>query len=231
MKKLITHIIRLTLAFIPLVLTVANASAQIEVNQCDTMEFSVVSRPGIPQTHFVWAIYNSSDSPTDVLDPAGALDPAIHFVGGQYAGSSVLVTGLEVGKYYVRINVWDEISCTDNIEMYVMEVLDTELEAELFGDSLCIGDPAMVKIIFTGIGPYNITYTYGDGSNVVNLNGISEPEYYIPFTELPILTTTTQFWIMEVSNDCKVRSYESEPQKVGVVIFPKPSNSKIYLKE
>jgi len=231
MKRLITHIIYRTLGILLVVLTMAfTAVAQIVVDQCDTMEFSVVSRPNIPETHFVWAIYNSSEDPTDVLDPAGALDPTPLFVDGQYAGRTVQVTGLQAGKYYVRIHVWDDVTCTDNIEMYVMEVIENLPTAELFGDSLCIGEPAEIKIIFTGIGPYDIEYTYGDGTNIVNLNGIVENEITIPITN-PLPVGTTNFWVMTVTDQCTVNSYELDPVEVGVIIYPKPANSKIYLKE
>jgi hypothetical protein len=230
MKRLITHIIYLALGILLVALTVEKTTAQIVVDQCDTMEFSVVSRPNIPETHFVWAIYNSSDDPTDVLDPAGALDPTPLFVDGMYAGRTVRVTGLGAGKYYVRIQVWDEVTCTDNVEMYVMEVIENLPTAELIGDSLCIGEPAEIKIIFTGKAPYNVEYTYGDGTNIVNLNGIIEDEITIPIT-VPLPVGTTNFWVMTVTDDCTVNSYELDPEEVGVLIYPIPVNSKIYLKE
>jgi len=212
-----------------MVFAVDAASAQIVVDQCDTMEFSVTSRPSIDDTHFVWAIYNSSPNPTDILDPAGAIDPAVMFVDGMYAGRTVQVLGLNAGKYYVRINVWDEITCTDNVEMYVLEVIENLPEAELVGDSACIGEPTYLKIIFSGTAPFDVKYTFGDGTTVVNLNGITEMERTIALDPFPV--GETKFWIMEVTDNCTVHSYESDPQKVGVLIYPKPKNSKIYLKE
>lgn len=237
MKKLIHHIIYSALGIFLVVLTVANAGAQIVVEECDTMEFSVVSRPNIPETHFVWGIYEASDTPTDVLDPAGTLDPALYFVDGMYAsgeGSTVKVTNLPPGSYYVRIHVWDEVSCTDNVEMYVMEVLEKEIDFELVADSVCIGDPTTVRIIFSGVGPYIIHYTIGDQvtPSVFNLNGeVVGPEISIPITEL-LPEGETSFWIMEVSDDCKVQSYEvDERPRTGIMIYPKPEQSRIYLKD
>jgi len=229
MKRFIAYIIYLTLGILPVVLTVENSSAQIVVNQCDTMEFSVTSRPSIDDTHFVWAIYTSSPTPKDVLDPAGALDPVLTFANGMYAGRTVKVVGLDPGKYYVRINVWDEITCTDNVEMYLLEVIENLPEAELVGDSVCIGEQAYIKIIFSGTAPFDVKYTFGDGTTVVNLNGITESERTIPIDPFPV--GETKVWIMEVTDNCTVRSYEADPQKVGVLIYPKPKNSKIYLKE
>ena len=233
MKKLIYHIIYLALGILLVTLTVAPAMAQIVVDQCDTMEFSVTSRPSIDETHFVWAIYNSSDTPTDVLDPAGALDPVNYFVGENLnTGRTVKVTSLEPGKYYVRIHVWDEIACTDNIEMYLLEVIENKPTVELIGDSLCIDEqPPVVKIIFTGVAPYELYYSYDDGNTILNMNGITEPEIIIPIMD-PLPEGETTFWVMEVSDGCTVNTYEeSERPNVGVIIYPIPTNSKIYLKE
>ena len=216
------------------VLAVAHASAQIVIQECDTMTFSVTSRPNIPETHFVWGIYNASPSPTDVLDPATTLDPALYFVDGQYAGSTVEVTGLAPGEYYVRIHVWDEVSCTDNIEMYVMEVTESSLDMEVYADSVCIGEPTNVYIRFTGRGPYTVTYTIGDAvtPSVVNLNGAEEdPELVIPVTE-PLPVGETTFWVISVEDGCKAYEYpESEQPSTGIVIFPKPVQQPIYIKE
>ena len=218
-------------------LTVANASAQIVVNECDTMTFSVTSRPNIPETHFVWGIYNASPNPTDVLDPAGTLDPALYFVDGMYAsgeGRTVQVVGLAPGKYYVRIHVWDEVTCTDNIEMYVMEVIESTLEMELYADSVCIGEPTNVYIRFTGVGPYEITYTVGDEltPSVVNLNGTEvDPEITIPIME-PLPVGETTFWVIKVEDNCKAYEFTGDERpSTGIVIYPKPAQQPIYLKD
>jgi len=236
MAKRFAHIITTALLGIILVaLSVANASAQIVIDECDTMEFEVVSRPSIDESHFVWGIYTASDSAKDVLDPAETLDPALYFVDGQYAGRKVRVAGLEPGKYYVRIHVWDEVTCTDNINMYVMEVLEKIPELELLGDSVCIGDPATVRIIFTGVGPYTIDYTYGDAitGNVVNVNGVivDGPEVTIPIME-PLPVGETTFWVIKVEDDCKAYEYPvDERPGTGIMIYPKPVKQPIYLKE
>lgn len=229
MKRLIYHIIRLTLVLIPVMLTVANARAQIVVSQCDTMEFSVVSRPSIDESHFVWGIYNSSPDPVDVLDPATTLDPALYFVNGQYAGRTVQVTGLNPGVYYVRIEVWDEVSCTNNVEMYVLEVIEHELALELTGDSACIGDPVMIKLVFSGTAPYDaqLTYTNVDGTQSIYLNGVTENEIMYPIMD-PLPVGETEFKVMTISDGC-IKNYAlPDPEKAKIVIYPNPTNSRIY---
>ncbi|MCK3684021.1 hypothetical protein [Maribellus sp. YY47] len=240
MTKRIAHIIRWIPGFLLVLLTVAQASAQIVVEECETMTFSVDSRPGINDLNFVWGIYTASSQPKDVLDPAGTLDPALYFVDGMYAsgvGRSVKVTGLEPGKYYVRIHVWDEISCTDNIEMYVMEVIESTLDMKIYADSVCIGEATNVYIRFTGVGPYEIQYVIGDEltPSVINLVGTeADPEIIIPITRL-LPVGETKFWVMKVTDNCKVYSYEEvapeERPGTGILIYPKPTKQPIYLKE
>lgn len=238
MKQLIYHIIRWIPGIFLVLLTVASASAQkpvwlLEVDQCDTMEFSVASRPNIDDSHFVWEIF--TDSTVNFVNTGGALDHDIAFVDGMYAGRKVRVTGLDPGRYFVRIMVWDEISCTNNLEMFMMDIVQTNLDFVLEGDSVCIGEPAVVKIVFTGVGPYTLDFTYGDAltGNVVNVNGIvvDGPEYSIPITD-PLPAGETKFWVMNVTDGCRVNSYETATApSTGIMIYPKPNQSKIYVKD
>lgn len=234
MKKLIYHIIKGTLGILLVGLAMAKSgSAQhIQITQCDTMTFAVTSRPNIDDTHFVWDIYNASSEPTDVLDYTTNLDRATYFADGQYAGRSVDVTGLEPGMYYVRIHLWDEISCTDNVEMYVLEVLEEDPFVDLYADSVCVGEPSTVTIVFSGLGPYSVSYIYGDEitGNHVNLNGTivnDNVEVVIPLPAMP--DGTYEFIITRIMDDCMDKIYEeADRPRTGVVIYPKPINSEIY---
>jgi hypothetical protein len=227
MKRLITHIMYRTLGVLLVVLTVAPAMAQkpmqnFEVGQCETMEFSVVDWHG---DRYTWDLYR--DSTVNFAKIKGDVDPVPYFEKGMYEGSTVRVHWLEPGRYFLRIMVWDEVECTNNLLMYLIDVTEVLPEAEIFGDSTCIGVPAIVKIIFTGHGPWDVSYTYGDGTNIVNLIGITEEEYTISMPPLPI--GITEFWVTEIIDQCTSNLVPSERGRV--VIFPKPTNSKIYLKE
>ena len=230
MKRFIVHIIYLTLGILLVALTVTDVVAQrLQVNQCETIEFSVVDVPG---DRYTWALYR--DSTVNFAQVDGDVDPVAYFADNgnpprYYEGSTVFVNWLEPGTYMLRVMVWDEVLCTNNLKMFIIDVLDNPPEAILEGDSVCIGETAIVKIILTGKGPWDVTYTYGDGTDIINLNGIVEDEYNVPIPMLPV--GTTDFWIMEVSDDCVVNSYVADPQKIGVLIYPKPAGSKIYLKE
>jgi len=229
-KQRIHHIIYQTLGIILVVLAIAPARAQkpidyFVVDQCETLEFSVVDIPG---DRFTWDLYR--DSTVNFAQEKGDVDPVIYFEKDMYEGATVRVNWLDPGSYFLRVMVWDEVSCTNNLLIFKIDVLEYLPEAILIGDSLCVGMPAEVKIVLTGRGPWNVQYTYGDDSNAVWLNGITESEITIPVID-PLPVGTTEFWVMEVTDDCTVNSYVADPTKVGVIIFPKPTNSKIYLKE
>ena len=240
MCKLKQYIIHIILVLLLVVLAVAQATAQIVIEECDTMTFSVESREYIHDTRFVWGIYNASDQPVDVLDPNTTLDPDLYFVEGMYAsgvGKTVQVANLPVGKYYVRIHVWNEEDCTDNVEMYVMEVIESSLDMTMYADSVCIGEATNVHIRFIGYGPYEVYFGVGDALNdsyVTVAGGIKDPEITIPIAE-PLPVGENKFWIMKVVGDCKVFSYEElEPEErpgTGIMIFPKPAQQPIYIKE
>jgi len=238
MTKKIKHIAFIIVTgVVLLLLTVANASAQIVVEQCDTMTFSVDSREYISETRFVWGIYEVSEQPVDILDTIGLLESDTYFVDGLYAsgvGKTVKVTGLDPGKYYVRIHVWNEEDCTDNVEMYVMEVVESSVDMTLYADSVCIGEATNVYIRLTGYGPYDIYYTVGDEEtpSVVNVaGGVENPEIVIPITQ-PLPEGETTFWVIKVEDDCKAYEYPiDERPSTGVLIYPKPTKQPIYLKE
>ena len=231
MKQLIYHMMRRIPGILLAVLAVASAVAQkpvqhIIVDQCDSYEFSVVNMPG---DRYTWHLYTEMDWDTvNFATNDGNVDPTPFFENGMYQGSTVRVNFLDPGRYFLRLMVWDEVGCTNNLLVFLIDVEESLLDAQLEADEFCYGDPAEIRIILTGRGPWDVTYTYGDGSAVVNLNGITDPIYFAP---IPMLEPgTTDFWVMEVTDECTVKTY-TVPQKIGVVIHPTPVNTRIYLKE
>lgn len=194
----------------------------IEAEQCETIEFSVVDMPG---DRYTWDIF--TDSTVNYAFTKGDLDPVVYFENSMYEGSTVFVNGLDPGRYFVRVTVWDEVGCTNNLLLYKLDILEAKPEAMVIPDSTCFGDPVVLKIILTGKGPWDLKYTYGTEANFVNLVGITQPELTVVLPPLPV--PGTDVWVMEVTDQCTVNSYPSE--KGRVVIFPKPRNSQIYLKE
>jgi len=212
-----------------LFLTVATAIAQkpllyFEVEKCETLEFSVHNIPG---DRYTWDIYR--DSTVNFATEKGDVDPVTYFENSHYEGSTVRVNWLDAGRYFVRLMVWDEVNCTNNLLVYLVDVRETPLMAEITGDSLCFGDLALVKIVLTGRGPYDLTYTYvsnGNGANEVNVNlvGLVEEEFTVALPPLPV--GITEVWVQQIIDECTENLVPSE--KARVVIFPKPVQSRIY---
>lgn len=203
-----------------------SASAQVVVNQCEIMEFTVVQQGA---DRYTWDIYR--DSTVNFAQTKGDVDPVTYFEEGHYEGSTVVVKWLDPGDYFVRVMAWDEVNCTNNLGLYKIKVVESLPEALIEGDSLCAGEPVTVKIVFTGKGPWDVIYTYGNGTMQVNLYGIVEQEYVVSLPPMPV--GETDIWIMEVveyRGACRVIN-TTPSEKRRVVIFPIPVSSQIYLKE
>ena len=199
--------------------------AQITVEQCDTMEFRVQDLPGLPSDRYTWDIY--SNYTFNFAHDKGDLDPGLYFVDGMYEGSSVEVIGVAPGQYFLRIMVWDEVSCTNNLELYKFDIIENKPYAEIFGDTACYGEPTKIRIVLTGKGPWDLVYTYGDGTVNVNLNGIVESETTVSIPPLPV--GDTQYWILQVTDQCTVN--DEIVDKAVVRISPRPSTSRIYVSD
>lgn len=207
----------------------ASAMAQkpiqhIEVEKCETIEFSVVDWPG---DRYTWDLYR--DSTVNYAQEKGDVDPVAYFEKGDYGGSSVRINWLDTGRYFLRVMVWNEVECTNNLILFLVDVTEVIPFAELYGDSTCIGDPSFVRIVLTGHGPYDLKYSYASDANgneviSLNLNGVTENEITIPMPPLPV--GITEFWVDQIITECSENLVPSERGRI--LIFPKPSQSKIY---
>ena len=229
MKQLFYHIVYRTLGTLLVVLAVATAMAQKQIpvqhivaEQCETIEFSVVEWPG---DRYTWDLY--TEMKWDTVNFAwqkGNVDPVPYFENGMYEGSTVRVSGLDPGKYILRVMLWDEVYCSNNLTVFVLDVLKHELDATLEVDSVCYGEPVVFKIILTGMGPWDLKYTYGDGTVILNMNGIMEPEQTVTLPPLPV--GITDIWVQEIIDQCTRNLIPSE--KARIVIYEIPTNSGIY---
>lgn len=210
-----------------LLLSVVNSMAQqtvskFEIEQCETLEFSVVNWPG---DRYTWDLY--TEQKWDTVNFAwqkGNVDPAGYFEKGMYEGSSVTLHWLEPGLYFLRVMVWDETNCNNDLTVFKINVKDSKPEAKIVSDSLCYGDPVVIKIVLTGMGPWDVKYTFGDGSAVINLNGVIDPVQTISLPPLP--AGVNEIWVKEIIDQCTDNLIPSE--KGRIVIYPKPVNSKIF---
>ncbi len=233
MKQLITHMIYRALGILLVVLTVATAMAQKpvidmgQVPQCETTEFSVVEWQG---DRYTWDIYR--DSTVNFANTDGDVDRVPYFENGMYEGSTVTVNWLDPGKYFIRVMVWDEEVCTNNLMLFKIEVINSPPMAEVLVDSTCVGEPSVVRIVLTGHGPWDLVYSYESLSNgqinaTVNLNGQVESEFTVSMPPLPV--GITEFWVQQIIDQCSENLIPTD--KGRILIFPKPAQSKIYLKD
>ena len=209
-------------------LTVATAAMaqkhvnQYEFEQCETFEFSVAGWQG---DRYTWDLYSEEQWDTvNFATQKGNVEPAAYFDNGMYEGSSVKVHWLDPGKYILRIMAWDEKNCTNNLIIFSVDVLEHIPEATITGDSLCYGEPVVFKIVITGKGKWEAIYTYGDGTASLNLYGENEVEQTVKLPPLPV--GTTEVWVQQIIDECNSNVVPSE--KGRILIFPIPTNSKIY---
>jgi hypothetical protein len=227
MKRLITHMIHWTLGILLVILTVANTMAQkpvqhIELDQCESFEFSIVDWPG---DRYTWDLYTELQWETvNFAKQNGNVPPVPFFDKGMYEGSTVTVNFLEPGRYFLRVMVWDEVECTNNLLVFSVEVVEHIPVATITGSEACYGEPAVFKVVITGSGPWEAIYTYGDGAASVNLYGEDEVEETVILP--PLAAGNHDVWIKQIIDECSSNLMPSE--KGRVVIFPKPTNSKIY---
>jgi len=90
-------------------------------------------------------------------------------------------------------------------------------------DSVCHNFGTTFNVAFTGIGPWN--FTYSDGTNSTSLTGISSSPYTISTGNL---TATTTYTVTAISNKFGCVGTTSGSGSVVVVVNPKPATSAIH---
>jgi len=227
MKRLIQNMISQLTGILLVILTVANAMAQkpvthIGIDQCDTITFSVVNWTG---DRYTWDLYTELDWDTvNFAKQNGNVEPVPYFVDDKYQGSTVSVNFLEPGRYILRVMVWDEVTCTNNLTIFVVDVEEHVPVATITDSTACYGDPAEFRVVITGKGNWEAIYTYGDGTASLNLYGKDEIGQIARLPALP--AGTYEVWVKQIIDECSANFFPSE--KGRIVIYPKPTNTKIY---
>ena len=220
---------RRILGIIPGVLAVAFATAQkpvqhIVVDQCEVLEIGVQEFAG---DRYIWDLYSTPDVNFALED--GDILSDEYFEQGRKVGPSVRIHDLPPGRYFVRVMVWDEVACTNNLMVFSLEVQDIDQYLEVRAGEFCFGQDNYIRITFTGRGPWDLTYAWNDETNeqYVTLYGIVESNYQV---RIPMFDAGKHsFWIMEVNDECRVSTYEI-PLETEFIIHPRPRTSPIYLK-
>ena len=232
MKRLIQYMVYRTLGILLVLLAVAPAMAQkpvphIEIPQCYSYTFAVDEWPG---DRYTWDLYR--DSTVNFATEKGDVDPAAYFENQMYEGSTVTVNWLDTGRYFLRVMVYDEANCTNNLMVFSINVTPNPPTLVFEGDSVCEDEVTYLKVVFTGMAPWeaSYTYTYDNQSMVLNMAGETDEEFILPLSVLPV--GVHEYWVMEVTDQCTVNSYPvPNPEKAQVVIFPRPVSKKIYVND
>ncbi len=224
MKRLIYHMIRLLLAILPVVLTVASATAQMRtVYQGETIELSVIQEPGDTYT---WDIYNDPSVNFAKVD-GNALPDEAEFVGGN-TGATVSVRWLKAGIYFYRVLAVDEEGCTNNLKVGMLEVLENLPTAGLvvYPGEICISDPAIITITLTGTPAWSFVLEAVGEDGVIERTAYTLEEADNPYeiTVSPYQTMTYRI------TDLKDRYGENldASEDIQLTVHPIPVNSRIY---
>ncbi len=224
-------------AGIAVLLSVMLAAAQkpvqhIVMDQCESYIFGAVEMPG---DRYTWHLYHELDwDEVNFAQDAPNVDPTPYFDDGNYQTDanhpSVKVSGLEPGDYFLKLVVWDEVECTNNLVVFritVEEKLPTVVLEEQEG---CYGDVVEMKFILTGTGPWKLFYSYSDGVASVNLNGTTEdPEFF--WTIPPTDPGEIEVWVTAIIDQCTSNFFGAGEEPRGrVIINPLPKSSDIYVK-
>jgi hypothetical protein len=224
MKRPMHMILRLMLVFIPVLLALAHANAQVG-NTVYAGQSSVLSVEKTEGVTYYWELYNDVTGLNLAVVPGNCPPAEAYFVGGVNTGDSVEVMWLVPGTYFYKVTATD--SCTNNIKVGRMEVLEA-LPYAVFLDPapICTGDTAMLTVEITeGTGPWDVTFT--DGTTVWTINDIQVSPYIFQLIPTPAVPGSYQYWITSVTDSNGITS-DTPSAPVTLIVKPKPVTSPIY---
>jgi hypothetical protein len=224
MKRPLHKILRLLLVFIPVLLVLAPARAQVGnwVYAGQSSPLTVVAQEGVT---YYWELYNDVNGLNLAVVPGNCPPSEAYFIGGINSGDSVEVMWLVPGIYFFKVTATD--SCTNNLKVGKMEVLVSESYAEFLDPNpICPGDTALLTMVFTGApGPWDVTFT--DGTDVWTVTGITASPYTFQLIPSPAGAGNYMYWITSVTNSYGIiNNLLSDP--VTLTVRPKPVTSPIY---
>lgn len=210
-------------------ISAASAAGQvITIYPNQIVDFSVEQEPA--GSTYKWEIYCESDFGVNMAQTAGTC-PDGEVVSGQ-GTKDAQIRFSKPGVYLVKIEVWDAVDCTNNMEFYRVEVEESLPEAELAldPDEICVNEPSTLTVTLTGEPLWGFTLQATD------IDGNVDLFYYtdIDASENPydIIVTpekTTWYKVIEVTDNNGVQKDPSN--EVKLTVHPLPVNSPIYIKE
>lgn len=223
-------ILHLLLVTLPVVLPVASAMAQVTtIYPGQKVDLSIVTQP---KSSFKWEIY--CDSTVDFANTHGnCTNNEGGFVNGIDNQANVQAIFNKPGIYFVKIEVWDSVKCTNNLKLIRLEVVESLPTAglNLNPDEICVNEPSVLMVTLTGTPPWGFVIEAHD----INGNITSRLEYnnvdtsQNPYEIVVSPTQTTWYRVVQVTDKYGVQNEPTEAVKLTV--HPLPTNSRIYLKQ
>ena len=194
----------------------AAASAQsLTVYAGEPFTFSVEDVPG---DSYSWEVYEDYVGVNLVSVPGNS--STTYFPSGN-TGPSVDIVFPIPGLYLVKVYAVNQCP-TDNIEVYLVEVLEALPVATILEPGeICEGDQLVLEIEFTGTAPWE--FDLFDGVNTTTFNAGVTPYYTVV---LPTPTSTTTYTVTRVANTDGENTAPSN--SVTVIVHPRPTASPIY---
>ena len=227
MKKLIYHIIRLALAILPAMLTVAPAMAQNTVYQGQVVEFSIETLPEGSTYH--WDVY--CDLTVNFAQtPGNCAGTDYQFTGSSNEATTHIIFN-RAGEYIVKIEAWDPVACTNNMKFYLVEVEESLPTAalELDPDEICVNEPSVLQVTLTGAPVWKITLRAEDEDGHSLLEYTIDEDDPNPYDIVVSPVKTTWYTVIRVED---ANGEQLEPSNtVTLTVHPLPANSRIYLRE
>ena len=223
----IVHLALLSIMMV--MISVASAAGQvITIYPNQIVDFSVEEEPA--GSTYKWEIYCETDFGVNMAQIPGTC-PDGEVVSGQ-GTKDAQIRFSKPGVYLVKIEVWDPVDCTNNMEFYKVEVEESLPEAELAldPDEICLNEPSKLIVTLTGEPLWGFTLQATDIDGNVDLfyyTNIDASEN--PYDIIVTPEKTTWYKVIEVTDNNGVQKDPSN--EVKLTVHPLPVNSTIYIKE
>jgi len=216
MKRSNHILLNLLLVAIPVLMALADASAQTEVYAGQTTDLGVVETPGDTYT---WELYNDITGTNFAVDPGNCPATEAFFAGGINTGPTVQVTWLTPGNYFFKVTAIRS-GCSDNLRVGMVTVLEALPVATIqIQPPICQGDTAALTIDLTGTAPWSLDIS--DGTDTLTYTNISATPFILYIA--PALSTS--YTVTRVSDVYGVNTVPSNT--VTLIVKPRPVTTPI----
>lgn len=227
-SKIVRYMLALPVIIgIAIVLSSVKAGAQkLTVYPGQIVDMSIEPIPG---ANYVWDIY--CDASVNFAETSGNCSGNEYVFANGNNHAHVQVIFNTPGNYFIKIEVWDAVLCTNNMKFTQIEVLDALPTAllKLDPEEICISEPSLLTVSLSGEPLWGFTL------EAVDIDGNKDLFYYTdidadnnPFTITLSPEKTTWYRVIEITDKNGIQSDPSNT--VILTVHPLPQNSRIYVK-